>query len=170
MLANGSRVQVNKSGSTTKVEDLEIGEYVYCPIVGKSIEIIDILRRSVEFGDIPVAQIGNWWPRKIPKGSVSKSRPRSDLFVSPQQQILILNRKKEVPGSPPMVSAISAYEQFEAADLAIASITYNAIFLPTAYALVANSTLCLSYSSEMFTRWDDVSPCLVALRKASLSD
>lgn len=77
MISRGMPIQVRRCGTSVRVEHLSIGDIVYDPVRDNYLEIVDILSRDT-------TRLGNRLVR-LSADSLTRNRPSSDLFISPQQ-------------------------------------------------------------------------------------
>lgn len=153
MLTSGTMVLVRENGSRKAVQDLMISDLVYDPWAGQYVEIVDILSRELDLAAHAFAGGHPLAPVKIAKGTVTSTRPTEDVYVSPAQPILRIDRSDS--SHPPALRKVCSRNLAPALDTTSCApcpprITYHALFTEREQTIDVSGVLMSTYSASVF--------------------
>ncbi|RXV61221.1 hypothetical protein C6W92_12425 [Roseovarius sp. A46] len=145
MLTYGTKIQTSPDGKSIAVQDLMIGQGVFNPFSDGKDEIIDILARKVLLHETTE----ELHPVEIARDTFAPGMPCRPLIVSRRQKIMCCppsqfkKRRREVE----LVEAVSLPD---CKPLTRKEVTYFAIFFAKSRLIVANGSLCATFSADVF--------------------
>ena len=163
MLTEGSMVLIREDGTRKPVEQLQISDLVFDPWADEYVEIVDILSRKVEFDGQAQPWRNPLYPVTLKSGCVAKSRPSTDLLVSPSQPVRHVERLAQ-PGSLPILKksqakVLALNPLSDAHPSKIRDVTYYALFTQQARTLDVSGILLSTFCVDVYG--DDTAPDFV---------
>lgn len=154
MLTQGSMVLIREDGTRKPVEQLQISDLVFDPWADEYVEIVDILSRKVEFDGEMQPWSNPLYPVTLKSGCIAKSRPTTDLLVSPSQPVRHVEKLAQ-PGSLPILKksraqVLACDPQRQANPRIVQDVTYYAVFTQQQRTLDVSGVLLSTFSADVY--------------------
>lgn len=154
MLVQGTSILVREAGQRQAVENLKISDLIFDPFAGKYCEIVDILARSISFGQRDGKPCTHpLQPIAIPRDFFGRGRPFKAVSLSPSQGVFLISKDETSKFYRSQVETVSSFEHSSGAkerdDVTVCK--YFALFTDQPSYLDAEGLILTTYSYDVYS-------------------